>query len=170
MNHQWKFGCCFQTGNLIVHRHGETDPDEQKLLANYIRDHIDAPMLSEYRNFLFCYFSSLWDQYIPVQRMIPDIGTFYLRTFWAEYPWKGLCERRRRCVSDRGPEGGRTVTEREKNEEDISVAYSGGSCLCRLHEGRVRKENLWRELPYLLWNVGRTLEMRRTYLQIPSWN
>lgn len=48
-------------GNVIVHRYGEIDPDEQKLHANYVRDHIDDPMFAEYRNFLFCHFSSLWD-------------------------------------------------------------------------------------------------------------
>lgn len=47
-------------GNVIIHRYGEIDPDEQKLHANYVRDHMDDPMFSEYRNFLFCHFSSLW--------------------------------------------------------------------------------------------------------------
>ena len=48
-------------GNMIIHRYSEIDPDEQKLHANYIRDHLDEPLYAEYRDFLFQHFSSLWD-------------------------------------------------------------------------------------------------------------
>ena len=48
-------------GNVIVHRYAEIDPAEQKLNANYIRDHLDDPLFKEYRAFLIRHFSSLWD-------------------------------------------------------------------------------------------------------------
>lgn len=48
-------------GNIIIHRYREIDSEEQKLHANYIRDHIDDPLFAEYRAFLYCHFSSLWD-------------------------------------------------------------------------------------------------------------
>ena len=48
-------------GNVIVHRYAEIDPAEQKLHANYIRDHLDDPLNTEYREFLIRHFSSLWD-------------------------------------------------------------------------------------------------------------
>ena len=48
-------------GNVIVHRYAEIDPAEQKMHANYIRDHLDDPLFSEYREFLIQHFSSLWD-------------------------------------------------------------------------------------------------------------
>jgi len=48
-------------GNVIIHRYAEIDPDEQKLHANYTRDHMDDPLYAEYRDFLFQHFSSLWD-------------------------------------------------------------------------------------------------------------
>lgn len=48
-------------GNVIVHRYAEIDPDEQKLHANYTRDHLDDPIYTEYREFLIQHFSSLWD-------------------------------------------------------------------------------------------------------------
>ena len=47
-------------GNVIIHRYNEIDPDEQKLHADYIRDHIDDPLFSEYREFLIRHFSLLW--------------------------------------------------------------------------------------------------------------
>lgn len=47
-------------GNVIVHRYAEIDPAEQKLHANYIRDHLDDPLYTEYRAFLIQHFSSLW--------------------------------------------------------------------------------------------------------------
>ena len=48
-------------GNVIIHRYYEIDPDEQKMHANYLRDHIDDPLYAECRNFISRYFSSLWD-------------------------------------------------------------------------------------------------------------
>ena len=48
-------------GNVVVHRYAEIDPAEQKLHANYIRDHLDDPLNGEYREFLIRHFSSLWD-------------------------------------------------------------------------------------------------------------
>ena len=48
-------------GNVIVHRYAEIDPAEQKLHANYIRDHLNDPLNTEYREFLIQHFSSLWD-------------------------------------------------------------------------------------------------------------
>ena len=48
-------------GNVIVHRYAEIDPAEQKLHANYIREHLDDPFYTEYREFLIRHFSSLWD-------------------------------------------------------------------------------------------------------------
>ena len=48
-------------GNVIVHRYAEIDPAEQKLHANYIRDDLDDPLSTEYREFLIQHFSSLWD-------------------------------------------------------------------------------------------------------------
>ncbi|MBQ6292798.1 MAG: zinc dependent phospholipase C family protein [Lachnospiraceae bacterium] len=49
-------------GNVIIHRYIEIDPAEQKMHANYIRDHLDDPLCTEYRDFLLKHFSSLWDQ------------------------------------------------------------------------------------------------------------
>ena len=48
-------------GNLIVHRYAEIDPAEQKMHANYIRDHLDDPLYAECREFLAQRFSLLWD-------------------------------------------------------------------------------------------------------------
>ena len=48
-------------GNVIIHRYAEIDPAEQKLHANYIRDHLGDPPDTEYRDFLVRLFSSLWD-------------------------------------------------------------------------------------------------------------
>ena len=48
-------------GNVVIHRYAEIDPAEQKLHANYIRDHLDDPLFKEYRAFLIRHFSSLWD-------------------------------------------------------------------------------------------------------------
>ena len=48
-------------GNVVVHRYAEIDPAEQKLHANYIRDHLDDPLCAEYRAFLLRHFSPLWD-------------------------------------------------------------------------------------------------------------
>ena len=49
------------TGNVIIHRYNEIDPDEQKMHANYLRDHINDPLNVEKKDFIFRYFSSLWD-------------------------------------------------------------------------------------------------------------
>ena len=49
-------------GNVIIHRYHEIDPDEQKMHANYLRDHINDPLFDEYRHFIFKHFSSLWDE------------------------------------------------------------------------------------------------------------
>ena len=46
---------------MIIHRYAEIDPAEQKLHANYIREHLDDPLCAEYRDFLFRHFSPLWD-------------------------------------------------------------------------------------------------------------
>lgn len=48
-------------GNVIVHRYAEIDPAEQKMHANYIRDHLDDPDYAEYGAFLNRHFSLLWD-------------------------------------------------------------------------------------------------------------
>lgn len=48
-------------GNVIVHRYAEIDPAEQKLHANYIRDHLDEPLCAAYHAFLVRHFSPLWD-------------------------------------------------------------------------------------------------------------
>ena len=48
-------------GTVIIHRYAEIDPAEQKLHANYIREHLDDPLCAEYRDFLFRHFSPLWD-------------------------------------------------------------------------------------------------------------
>lgn len=48
-------------GNVIIHRYAEIDPEEQKMHANYIRDHMDDDNNAEYRAFLREHFSKLWD-------------------------------------------------------------------------------------------------------------
>ena len=48
-------------GNVVIHRYAEIDPAEQKLHANYLRDHLDDPLFAEYRDFLYRHFSPLWD-------------------------------------------------------------------------------------------------------------
>jgi len=50
-----------QKGNIIIHRYEEIDPKEQKMHANYIRDHIEDEDNVEYREFLRAHFSTLWD-------------------------------------------------------------------------------------------------------------
>lgn len=49
-------------GNVIIHRYHEIDPDEQKMHANYLRDHLNEPLYDEYRDFISRHFSSLWDE------------------------------------------------------------------------------------------------------------
>ena len=48
-------------GNVIIHRYAELDPAEQKMHANYIRDHLNDPLCAPYREFLYQHFSPLWD-------------------------------------------------------------------------------------------------------------
>ena len=48
-------------GNVVIHRYAEIDPAEQKMHANYIRDHLSDPLCAEYRDFLFQHFSPIWD-------------------------------------------------------------------------------------------------------------
>lgn len=50
-----------KAGNVIIHRYEEIDPKEQKMHANYIRDHISEELFAEYRDFLYEHFSKLWD-------------------------------------------------------------------------------------------------------------
>ena len=49
-------------GNVIIHRYHEIDPNEQKMHANYLHDHINDPLFDEYRHFIFKHFSSLWNE------------------------------------------------------------------------------------------------------------
>ncbi|MBQ2901790.1 MAG: hypothetical protein IJE49_08075 [Agathobacter sp.] len=48
-------------GNLVIHRYEEIDLAEQKMHANYIRDHIEDEMNTVCRDFLEKHFSKLWD-------------------------------------------------------------------------------------------------------------
>lgn len=51
-----------QLGNIIIHRYAEINPEDQKMHANYIRDHLDDETKNkESREFLARHFSSLWD-------------------------------------------------------------------------------------------------------------
>lgn len=50
-----------EKGNIIIHRYEEIDSVEQKMHANYIRDHIDDEGNAKYRDFLIEHFSMLWD-------------------------------------------------------------------------------------------------------------
>lgn len=49
-----------KAGNIIIHRYAEIDPAEQKLHANYIRDHINDEG-EKMKRFYQAYFSTLWD-------------------------------------------------------------------------------------------------------------
>ena len=49
-----------KAGNIIIHRYAEIDPAEQKLHANYIRDHI-ADEGEKMERFYRAHFSALWD-------------------------------------------------------------------------------------------------------------
>lgn len=49
-----------KAGNIIIHRYAEIDPAEQKLQANYIRDHIRDEG-EEMERFYRAHFSALWD-------------------------------------------------------------------------------------------------------------
>ena len=46
-------------GNIVIHRYSEIDPAEQKMHANYIKEHIDDEG-EEMRQFYLAHFSSLW--------------------------------------------------------------------------------------------------------------
>lgn len=50
-----------ELGRVIIHRYDEIDPQEQKMHANYIRDHLSDAVYWECRDFLCRHFSSLWD-------------------------------------------------------------------------------------------------------------
>ena len=47
-------------GNVIIHRYSEIDPSEQKMHANYIKEHLDAQG-EEMIDFFISHFSALWD-------------------------------------------------------------------------------------------------------------
>lgn len=47
-------------GNIVIHRYSEIEPSEQKMHANYIRDHI-LDEGKEMAQFYYAHFSSLWD-------------------------------------------------------------------------------------------------------------
>ena len=47
--------------NVIIHHYEEIDIAEQKMHANYIRDHIDDEEYAKYKEFLLKHFSTLWD-------------------------------------------------------------------------------------------------------------
>lgn len=49
-----------QMGNLVIHRYFEIDPSEQKLHANYIKEHLEDEG-KEMSRFYQTHFSSLWD-------------------------------------------------------------------------------------------------------------
>ena len=49
-------------GNVIIHRYEDIDPMEQKMHANYVRDHLDDDENLEYRDFLIEHFAKLWDE------------------------------------------------------------------------------------------------------------
>lgn len=49
-----------EKGNLIVHRYSDIDPAEQKMHANYIKEHI-AEEGEAMERFYLAHFSSLWD-------------------------------------------------------------------------------------------------------------
>ena len=50
-----------ELGRVIIHRYDEIDPQEQKLHANYIRDHLSDEVYSMCRDFLCRNFSPLWN-------------------------------------------------------------------------------------------------------------
>ena len=47
-------------GNIVIHRYSEIEPSEQKMYANYIKDHI-LDEGKEMAQFYYSHFSSLWD-------------------------------------------------------------------------------------------------------------
>lgn len=48
-----------EKGNIVIHRYSEIDPAEQKMHANYIKEHIDDEG-EEMMQFYLEHFSSLW--------------------------------------------------------------------------------------------------------------
>ena len=48
-------------GNVVIHRYDEIDPEEQKTMANYMRDHLNDPDHAAIRDFEYKHFSPLWD-------------------------------------------------------------------------------------------------------------
>ncbi len=46
-------------GNVVVHRYAEIDPAEQKMHANYIKEHMDEE--SDMKHFYMLHFAALWD-------------------------------------------------------------------------------------------------------------
>ena len=48
-------------GNITIHRYHEIDPLEQKMHANYIRDHLQDEG-EEMARFYYAHFSTLWDE------------------------------------------------------------------------------------------------------------
>ena len=47
-------------GNVIIHRYADINPVEQKMHADYIREHIEDEEYAEYREFLRKHFQMLW--------------------------------------------------------------------------------------------------------------
>lgn len=48
-----------EAGNIMIHRYADIDPDEQKMHADHIKEHIDEEG-EEMRQFYLAHFSSLW--------------------------------------------------------------------------------------------------------------
>lgn len=48
-----------KAGNLVIQRYAEIDPDEQKIHADYIREHMDEEGI-EMKQFYLTHFSALW--------------------------------------------------------------------------------------------------------------
>ena len=47
-------------GNLVIHRYSEIDEAEQKMHANYIKEHLDDQS-GDMKEFYLAHFSALWD-------------------------------------------------------------------------------------------------------------
>lgn len=48
-----------EMGNIIIHKYSEIDPVEQKMHADYIKEHIDDEG-EEMKRFYLAHFGSLW--------------------------------------------------------------------------------------------------------------
>ena len=48
-------------GNVVIHCYAEIDPEEQKMYANYFREHLNDPDDAAIRKFVYKHFSPLWD-------------------------------------------------------------------------------------------------------------